>query len=187
MLSIGWCMCHLLRRNNLFCTRYEPELSLPSTEDWILQRRMLIPSTQRAIIAPPPCMGSGREMALLGNHTNPIKLLLLTINYLKHYKLFHQELRYPFSIRVPPRDSLLLVIPMSMTCLCISIYDTCTYLAFCRPHSRMRIFRNLPYSNTPLPSVECLFFFSETSLLKSESVSLSIVTPHGLLLSPLLS
>ena len=106
MLSIGWCMCHLLRRNNLFCTRYEPELSLPSTEDWILQRRMLIPSTQRAIIAPPPCMGSGREMALLGNHTNPIKLLLLTINYLKHYKLFHQELRYPFSIRVSPRDSL---------------------------------------------------------------------------------
>ena len=147
MLSIGWCMCHLLRRNNLFCTRYEPELSLPSTEDWILQRRMLIPSTQRAIIAPPPCMGSGREMALLGNHTNPIKLLLLTINYLKHYKLFHLVER--ISIRIPPRDSLFLVIPMSMTCLCISIYDTFTYLAFCRPHSRMRIFRNLLYSNTP--------------------------------------
>ena len=113
MLSIGWCMCHLLRRNNLFCTRYKPELSLPSTEDWILQRRMLIPSTQRAIIAPPPCMGSGREMALLGNHTNPIKLLLLTINYLKHYK----------PIFLFP----MIKIPLSSTRSSLSIY---TYLSY---------------------------------------------------------
>ena len=37
------------------------------------------------------------EMALPGNHSNPIKLLLLTINYLKHYKLDVPMIKIPLS------------------------------------------------------------------------------------------